>query len=38
MNINFGDEYRRICGFSNHAEIVNPDDEDVKNALYILKK
>ena len=34
----FGEEPRRICGLSNRAEIVNPDDEDVKKALYVLKK
>ncbi len=34
----FGDESRRICGMSNRAEIVEPDNEDLKKALYILKK
>lgn len=34
----FGDEPRRICGLSNRAEIVNPDNKDIENALYILKK
>lgn len=34
----FGDEPRRICGLSNRAEIVNPDDGDVDRVLYVLKK
>ena len=34
----FGEEPRRICGLSNRAEVVNPDDEDVEKALYILRK
>lgn len=34
----FGEESRRICGLSNRAEIVNPDDDDVEKALYILRK
>lgn len=34
----FGDESRRICGLSNRAEIVNPTDHDIDNALYILRK
>ncbi len=34
----FGDEPRRICGLSNRAEIVSPCEEDVENALYVLKK
>ncbi len=34
----FGDEARRICGMSNRTEIVNPDNKDIENALYILKK
>ncbi len=34
----FGDESRRICGMSNRAEIVDPDNNDIENALYILKK
>lgn len=36
--VDFGGEFRRICGLSNRAEIVNPDNEDIKNALYILSK
>ncbi|MCH5348036.1 MAG: hypothetical protein J1E40_01815 [Oscillospiraceae bacterium] len=36
--VDFGDETRRICGLSNRAEIVNPNADDVKNALHILKK
>ncbi|MBD5497706.1 MAG: methyltransferase domain-containing protein [Lachnospiraceae bacterium] len=34
----FGSETRRICGLSNRAEIVSPDDADMENALYVLKK
>lgn len=34
----FGDEPRRICGLSNRAEIVNPNDKDIEKALYILRK
>lgn len=34
----FGDEPRRICGLSNRAEIVNPDNADIEKALYILRK
>lgn len=34
----FGGEPRRICGLSNRAEIVNPDEIDVDRALYLLKK
>ena len=34
----FGNEPRRICGLSNRAEIVNPDDQDIDRALYVLKK
>lgn len=34
----FGDEQRRICGLSNRAEIVSPNDEDIEKALYILRK
>ena len=36
--VNLGDEPRRICGLSNRAEIVNPSDEDIEKALYILRK
>lgn len=36
--VTFGDESRRICGLSNRAEIVNPDDYDVDKALYVLRK
>ena len=36
--VTFGDESRRICGLSNRAEIVNPDDHDVDKALYVLRK
>ncbi len=34
----FGSEPRRICGLSNRAEIVNPQEDDVDRALYLLKK
>lgn len=34
----FAEEPRRICGLSNRAEIVNPDDKDIERALYVLKK
>lgn len=34
----FGDEPRRICGLSNRAEIVDPGDDDIDRALYILRK
>lgn len=33
----FGNESRRICGLSNRAEIVNPDNHDIDRALYVLK-
>jgi hypothetical protein len=33
-----GEETRRICGLSNRTETVNPDDTDIKNAIFILKK
>ena len=34
----FANESRRICGLSNRAEIVNPDEDDVGRALHILRK
>ncbi len=34
----FAGEPRRICGLSNRAEVVNPSDEDMEKALYILRK
>lgn len=34
----FNNEPRRICGLSNRAEIVNPDDRDIDRALYVLRK
>lgn len=34
----FGNEPRRICGLSNRAEIVNPDDYDIDKALCVLRK
>lgn len=36
--VDFCDETRRICGLSNRAEITNPTSEDIKKAIYILKK
>lgn len=36
--IYFGNEPRRICGLSNRAEIVNPDDYDIDKALCVLRK
>ena len=36
--IYFGNEPRRICGLSNRAEIVNPDDYDIDRALCVLRK
>ena len=36
--IYFGNEPRRICGLSNRAEIVNPDDHDIDRALCVLRK
>lgn len=36
--VHFGDESRRICGLSNRAEILNPGDHDIDNALYVLRK
>lgn len=36
--VRFGEEYRRICGLSNRAEIVNPKEEDVEKALFLMKK
>lgn len=34
----FGEESRRICGLSNRAEVVNPDEEDLERALWVLRK
>lgn len=34
----FAEEPKRICGMSNRAEIVNPSEEDVEKALYILRR
>lgn len=36
--VRFGGEYRRICGLSNRAEIVNPTCEDVDRALEVLRR
>lgn len=36
--VDLGGEARRICGLSNRAEIVNPDDGDIQNAIRILQK
>lgn len=33
-----GFESRRICGLSNRAEIVNPDDYDIDKDLCVLRK
>ncbi len=33
-----GSEPRHICGLSNRAEIVSPDDQDLDRAFYILRK
>jgi hypothetical protein len=33
----FGDEKRRICGLSNRAEIINPNDKDVENSIFIMR-
>lgn len=33
----FGDEYRRICGFSNRAQISNPTDQDLINSIEVIK-
>ena len=37
-SVYFGSEPRRICGLSNRAEIVSPDDQDLDRALYILRR
>ena len=34
----FKEESRRICGLSNRTEIVNPNEDDIEKALYILRK
>lgn len=34
----FGEESRRICGLSNRAEVTDPGETDVENALRILRK
>lgn len=36
--VHFGGESRRICGLSNRAEIVNPDNEDIEKSLCLLRK
>ncbi len=36
--VKLGNEYRRICGLSNRAEILNPTETDLQNALTILKR
>ena len=36
--IYFNEEPRRICGLSNRAEIVNPSNDDIEKALYVLRK
>ncbi len=35
--VQFGEESRRICGFSNRAEIVNPDSRDLINSIKVIK-
>lgn len=35
--VQLGEEFRRICGFSNRAEIVNPDSNDLMNSIEIIK-
>lgn len=35
--VQFGEEYRRICGFSNRAEIKNPTDQDLNNSIEVIK-
>ncbi len=35
--VQFGDEYRRICGFSNRAEIRNPTAQDLLNSIEVIK-
>lgn len=36
--VRLGEETRRICGLSNRTETVNPNDSDIENAIYIMKK
>lgn len=36
--VKLGSEYRRICGLSNRAEIPNPTEQDLQNALAVLKR
>lgn len=33
----FGDEYRRICGFSNRAEISDPTEQDLLDTIEVIK-
>lgn len=35
--VQFGEEYRRICGFSNRAEISNPDNQDLTQSIKVIK-
>lgn len=35
--VQFGEEYQRICGFSNRAEIKNPTDQDLNNSIEVIK-
>lgn len=36
--VRLGEETRRICGLSNRTETVNPNDSDIENSIYIMKK
>lgn len=36
--VHLGDETRRICGLSNRTETVNPNNTDIENSIYILRK
>jgi hypothetical protein len=33
----FGNERRRICGLSNRAEIINPDNDDLQKIITVIK-
>lgn len=35
--VQFGEEKRRICGMSNRTETINPKEEDVENAIRVLR-
>ncbi len=36
--VNLGGEARRICGLANRAEIDDPDDADIRNAIRVFQK